>query len=114
MTDAASALEIASRLRAIALGRGVGTEGARIEGVALACRALAIDPRMDPVGLAAVIVHAALTAPSREVGSPADAVLALAECALAACLDAEAGLAPSPWIADVVARCDRALHGGDA
>ena len=114
MTDRSAALEAAERLREIARGSGIGTEAGRIEGVALACRALAIDPGMHPAAFASVIVHAASMAPSRAVESPADAVLTLAECALAACLDAAAMLPPSLWIADVVARCDRALHAGEA
>lgn len=113
-TEAVGPADAADRLRDVALGRGVGTEADRLEAVALACRVLAIDPGMHPAALAAVLVHAASMAPNRKVACPADALLTLAECALAACLDAETGFAPSPWIAEVVARCERARHAGDA
>lgn len=97
-------------LRAAALGHGVDAPDGRAEAVARACAVLGIPEGAAP----ALFVHAASSARNRPVATAADALLTLAECAIAACLDAEAGLPPSPWIADVVARCDRALARGEA
>lgn len=99
------------RLRAAARGEGLDTAHERAQVLDLAAAELGFDD-LPPEARAAMAVYVASRAHTRPVESASDARLVLAECAVAAALDAVAGLPMSPWLPEVVARCERAL--GDA